>query len=145
MKRTYFHPDDITYTHAQLMFLLYHLHTLEAGCYPGIENEVVMSGGQLDPSGGGCRGSVVPYKPNGDALRMANELNARLKLCGRDGQIVRMRFADHLSVKQVCELMHLERRWVFHCSQQCLKFMAGRSRPRQPYRQECIPASFCQS
>ena len=133
MKRTYFHPDEITYTHAQLLFLLQHLHTLEAGCYPGIENEPLMSGEQLNPSGGGRPGPRVPYTPNGDALRIANELNIRLKLCGRDGQIVRMRFADHLSVKEVGQAMRLERSAVFQCTQRCLSFMAGRARPRQPY------------
>ena len=46
MKRTYFWPEEIVYTKAQLMFLLHHLHGLEAGCYPEIENEIIA----VDPS-----------------------------------------------------------------------------------------------
>jgi len=139
LKRRWFAPEEIRYTKAQLLFLLPHLHSLEAGCYPEIENEVMVAGEQYDPSGGGVPGSRIPYKPNGEAMKIASELNTRLDMCGRDGVIVRRRFADKKSVLEVCQDMGLERRWVFHCTQQCLKFIQGPRRPKGVYRQKCIP------
>ena len=139
MKQRSYNPEEIVYTKAQLMFLIFHLRELEAGCWPGIENDIVMPSGDIIRGNQGTFKSRILYVWNPDALKVAREVNTRLQMCGRDGAIVKMRFADHLSVQEVCDITKLERRTVFYCTHHCLKYMEGGYRPKSPYRpwQEC--------
>lgn len=135
MKELWFDPVEIIYTKRQLQFLLVHLHALEAGCWPDIENEVVISGSGIPYIGSYSARAKMAYKPNPDAERVANELNERLKLCGRDGQIAKARYADGKNVKGVCKMFDLARWMIFHCSNKCLKYMEGKHRRKIPYSQ----------
>lgn len=133
MKKLWFDPCQISYDHNQLLFLLNHLNELEAGCYPEIENDLRIPGGGIGQVTKNCPGSRILYYPNQDALKIANELNTRLKMCGRDGQIVRARFRDKLTVFDCCVRFGLERWMIFHCTRLCLNFIEGPQRPRGRY------------
>lgn len=133
MKHTWYDPCQICYDHNQLLFLLNHLHELEAGCYPGIDNDLRIPGGGIGQVTKNCPQSTLLYKPNPDALRFANELNTRLKLCKRDGQIVKARFADHKSVLECCKRFGLHKSEIYFCTHECLKYMEGIKRRRIAY------------
>ena len=133
-KLTWWDPAEIRYTYPQLIWLLGHLHELEAGCYPGIDNELRLPGGDIMHITKGCARSVMLYKPNADALRIARELHARLLLCQRDGQVVKARFVEKRSMEEVCRQFGLEPRMVYYCTRRCLDFMQGSARPKGGYQ-----------
>ena len=135
MKKPYFVPEEISYTNRQLIFILSHLHEIEAGCWPELENELLLPQGGIIEGSDTTPGSKILYKPDPLALRIANEVNIRLKMCGRDGLIVKMRFADHKTVKEVSEKFGIERTQIFWCTHRCIKFMEGRHRPKGQYKE----------
>jgi len=133
-KPTWWDPAEIRYTYPQLLWLLGHLHALEAGCYPEIDNELKLPGGDIMQIRKGCARSVMLYRPNPDALRIARELHARLLLCQRDGQVVKARFVEKRSMEEVCCQFGLESRMVYYCTRRCLDFMQGSARPKGGYQ-----------
>ena len=136
MKKQYFLPEEIRFTKVQVLFLMNHLTELAAGKYPEIETEPILPDGsgiaKMNPK---AKRDKVPYKPNHYALRIAHELNERLKSCGQDGEIVKERFVNKKSVEEVCGEFDVGIQEVFRATQKVLKFISGKR--KSDYKKWC--------
>lgn len=109
-------------------------YSLKAGRWPGDDPEVYNNGSGIAVIGSAGAASKPPSKADVEALRIVKELDYRLGLCGVHGEIVKWRYADNKSVKELCHQFDIGRQYCYHLCQRVMKYIIGK-RMRIPYSQ----------
>jgi len=126
LNEIYFTQEEIRFTKVQILFLLWHLNELKCGRWPGDEPTVPINGSGVAVLGAGNMQSSPPSIPDNTALSIARELERRLQACGRDGLLLKARFSDGKSVKQVSEEFGITKEWVYNSCQRAVKYIQGK-------------------
>lgn len=157
MEDSWFSPDSIRFTNAQIVFLVKYFHTIKAGDWMNPNGLVSKSGKYLDiiensdyellgdTSIANIKGgNMVSSPPASDRtltkvyyqdkiLEIFNELDARLNRCD-DKDLLIERYANDIKVEQLCRMLKVKRNHIYYKCQRAIKYLSGRTRKKIDYK-----------
>jgi len=143
----YYMPYQIRYTNAQILFLLRIFHIIKEGNWVQPNGEIIENSYDLlrDTSVAHINGNAMTSSPPASdktlnqiyykdkVLGIYNELNDRLSRCS-DGELLIARYANRLTVKQLCDIFKIQRQQVYRRCQLGIKYLSGREKKRIDYK-----------
>ena len=135
------------YTNAQILFLLKYFYIIKEGNWIQPNGEIIENDYDLlrDTSIAHINGNAMTSSPPASdrtlnqiyykdkVLQIYNELNERLSRCS-DGELLIGRYANRLTVKQLCDMFRIQRQQVYRRCQLAIKYLSGRERKRIDYK-----------
>jgi len=143
----YYAPHQIKFRNAQILFLLRIFHIIKEGNWIQPNGEIIENGYDLlrDTSIAHINGNAMVSSPPASdrtlnqiyyqdkVLQIYNELNDRLSRCS-DGELLIARYANRLTVKQLCDSFKIQRQQVYHRCQRAIKYLSGREAKKINYK-----------
>ena len=122
----WYSPEEIRWQpREQVKWLIRNLPGFQAGVWPGRAPMLKSTAEFISADAAGGSGSM-PYVPDVIAFKMARQIMDRLNRCGIDGEIVKARLADNLSVEEVALRFAITRESIYWRTSLALKYMQGK-------------------
>lgn len=149
MEDSWFSPDSIRFTNAQWVFLLKYLAVIREGDWVYPDGSILNNGDysllkdtSIAKITGGGMNSSPPASDytlrkmyyQSKVLEIANEIDARLKQCS-DGDLLIARYANRVSIRELCQLFGLKRQEVYRRCHIAIKYLSGRKRKAVSYKE----------